>query len=94
MAGVMSHRVTLLGREFQVKSPAPPERVSEIEQFVNSRLTEVAASLAGSDVQSVASLTLLNLADEYLALREEYNKFCNEDSDKLERLIGRLESCR
>ena len=62
------HRIKVLGRELQVRSSALPEKVQDIEMFVNQKLAEVAASIKGSDPQLVAILTLMNIAEEYLSL--------------------------
>ena len=87
MAEIRSHRVTVLGREFQVKSPASPERVGEVERLVNARLADVAPMVTGGDTVTVASLALLNLAEEYLALSEERDRLCSQGSEQLSRLI-------
>ncbi len=91
MSQVRSHRVAVLGREFQVRSPAMPEKVSEIEAFVNARLAQVSAAVAGVDSQAVASLALLNLAGDYLMLVEEYELQRRDDSKRLTRLIKRMD---
>lgn len=90
MSGIWSHRVTILGREFQVKSPVPPEKVTEIEQFVNDRLYDVAAKVTDADAQAVASLAMLNLAGDYLRLLEE-SKQQMHGAERLKDLIQRVE---
>lgn len=90
MSGIWTHRVTVLGREFQVKSPVPPEKVSEIERFVNDRLYEVASRVADADAQAVASLAMLNLAGDYLTLLEE-SKQRTAGTERLKNLIRRVD---
>lgn len=90
MSGIWSHRVTILGREFQVRSPIPPEKVTEIEQFVNDRLYEVAAKVADADPQAVASLAMLNLAGDYLRLLEE-SKQQAHGAERLRNLIRQVD---
>jgi cell division protein ZapA (FtsZ GTPase activity inhibitor) len=92
MTQVRSHRVSVLGREFQVKSPDMPEKVAEIEKFVNARLAVVSAAVAGVDLQAVVSLALLNLAGDYLTLVEEYESLQRADSERLNRIINRMDS--
>ncbi len=92
MTQIRSHRVAVLGREFQVRSPALPEKVAEIEEFVNARLSAVSAAVAGVDSQAVASLALLNLAGDYLMLVEEHERQRRDHSERLNRMISRMGS--
>lgn len=64
-----SHRLSILGREIQVKSSASAESVREIETYLNERAAEVAVSLPNADQQLVSLLVLLNITESYLALR-------------------------
>ena len=91
MTQVFSHRVTIMGREFVVKSPAPPERVSEIEQFLNARLEGVARAVAVGDTQAVVSLALLNLAGEYMSLQEEWTSKEKASSERLSTLLSKMD---
>ena len=91
MTQINSHRVTILGREFQVRSQATPERVSEIEQFVKDRLETVQSALPLGDVQSVVSLALLNLAGEYLSLQEECSGRDMGIDQRLSNLISKVD---
>jgi cell division protein ZapA (FtsZ GTPase activity inhibitor) len=77
---------------FWVKSPALPEKVAEIEEFVSARLAAVSASVATVDLQSVVSLALLNLAGDYLTLVEECERLRRDDSDRLNRMINRMDA--
>lgn len=85
-----SHAVTVLGRALSVKSSAPPERVQEIESFVNSRLQEIGGALKSGDAQLVLMLALLNTAEELLEIRAAHT----EDEilgDRVRNIIGTLE---
>jgi cell division protein ZapA len=91
MTQTNSHRVIILGREFQVRSHATPERVAEIEQFVKDRLEAIQTALPLGDVQSVVSLALLNLAGEYLSLQDECSGRDIESVQRLTNLISRVD---
>jgi cell division protein ZapA len=81
----------VLGRELQVRSSASPESVQEIETFVNSKLSGVAASVTGGDSQVVAILTLMTLAEAYLSLVKEQNASRQQETERLNRLLQKFE---
>jgi len=86
------HRVKILGRELQVRSTASRERVRQIEAYVNSTLAGIGASTKSDDLQVVAILALLNLAESYLELSWEMSESGAEDNEKLSRLIHDVEA--
>ena len=86
-----SHRVRVLGRELQVRSTASPESVREIEQFVNEKLKEVAASVNTNDPQIIAILALMNIAESYLALARENDACRQQGSERISRILYELE---
>ena len=85
------HRIRVLGRELQVRSSALPEQVREIEELVNRKLAEVAASIKGSDPQLVAILTLMNIAEEYLSLVRGQETSRELEAKRLAMLLRKLE---
>jgi cell division protein ZapA len=86
-----SHRVRVLGRELQVRSMASAESVREVEAFVNEKLADVAASVNTSDSQIIAILTLMNIAESYLALARENDAYRKQGSERISRLLYKLE---
>ena len=86
-----SHRVRVLGRELQVRSMAPADSVREVETFVNGKLAEVAASVKTADPQIVAILTLMNIAESYLALAKENDAYRQQGSERISRILYELE---
>ncbi len=86
------HRISVLGRDLQVKSSALPETVQEIESFVNGKLSEVSASMVGGDTQVVAILTLMTLAEAYLSLRKEHEAAQLHGTEKIGSMIRKLDS--
>jgi len=81
----------VLGRDLQVKSTALPDAVQEIEAFVNAKVTEVAASVTGGDSQVVAILTLMTIAEAYLALAKEQENSQKQSAERVGRLIEKLD---
>ena len=86
-----SHRVRVLGRELQVRSMAPAESVREVEAFVNERLAEVAATVKTTDTQIVAILTLMNIAESYLALARENDAYRQQGCERISRILYELD---
>ena len=87
----ISHKIRVLGREIQVRSSASPDAVKEVEEFVNSRLEEVAVSLPNADQQLVMLLTLLNVAESYLALRKNEPECKAEQEALLQRIAAKID---
>lgn len=75
----------------QVRSAAPAETVQEIESFVNSKLTSVAASVTAGDLQIVAILTLMTIAEAYLSLVKEQEASRQQEAERLRRLLEKFE---
>ncbi len=86
------HRIRVLGRELQVRSAAHPETVQEIENFVNGKIAEAAASIKGGDSQVVTILTLMTMAEAYLSLQKEHERSRLHDVERANALIEKLDS--
>ena len=80
-----------MGRELQVKSLASAESVREVEAFVNEKLAEVAASVKTADSQIITILTLMNIAESYLALVRESEEHRKQGSERISKLLNKLE---
>lgn len=89
-----THRIRVLGRELQVKSTTPPERVREIEAFVNGKVAEVAGSIMGGDLQVMAILTMMNMAEAYLILVSKQEDADQLGNEKVCRLLRQIDECR
>ena len=86
-----SHRIRVLGREIQVRTRASEETVREIEAFVNAKAEEVAAQVKSVDSQAVAVLTLMNIAEAYLAQTRELAACRELNAERLPELLKRIE---
>ena len=85
---ISTHSIRVLGRELQVKSTSSPEQVAQVEALVNEKLAEASAAVSGGDIQIIAILAMMNIAEAYLALKKE----CNEERRTIrERVTGLLE---
>ena len=85
-----THLVTVLGREFSVRSSASADKVQAVESFVNARLHEIGSALKSGDAQLVLMLALLNTSEELLELRRSAERDASVDVS-VRRLLEKLE---
>lgn len=88
----MSHsvRVRVQGREYNLRSQQDPEQVEKVADFVEGQLAEIARA-GYVDSQDALALTLMNIAGQYLQLRDSAGQVDPEQEKRLERLLHRLE---
>ena len=94
-----SIRVTILGREYTLRSQGSIEQVEKVVRFVEERLAEMEA-VKSVDTRDITVLTLLNLAGQYLQLldsqeqgREQQDARLHQLVDKLERIVANDSGC-
>lgn len=89
----MSHsvRVRVQGRDYNLRSQQDPEQVQKVADFVEVQLAEIARG-GTADSQDVLALTLLNLAGQYLQLRDEGRQIGPAQEQRLGRLLQQLEN--
>lgn len=89
----MSHsvRVRVQGREYNLRSQQAPEQVQEIAAFVEKQLAEIARG-GSVDSQDHLALALLNLAGQYLQLRDSAGRIDPARERRLEQLLRKLEN--
>jgi len=85
------HRIRVLGREIQVRSNAAPESVQEVEAYIDRRIAEVSASIPTADQQLVTILTLLNIAESYLALQQGNTHGRGGFQERVDRITAKIE---
>ncbi len=90
-----STEVEILGQTYNVRGEGDPDYLKELARFVDSRMREVAASVATVDAVKIAILAALNIADEFSRYRKEREDAAGiriekteEISDRLNRIIG------
>lgn len=88
---ISTHSIRVLGRELQVKSTSSPEHVAQVEALVNEKLTEASAAISGGDSQIVSILALMNIAEAYLALKNECEEERLMNRERITGLLGRLD---
>lgn len=83
-------QVTILGQTFAVRGDASPDEIQRVAAFVNEKLREVAGGNRTADSLNTALLTLLNVAGDYLLLRDGGDAQ-QEHAGRLARLSERIE---
>ncbi len=84
-------QVTILVKTFTVRSDASADAVQKVAAFVNDKLGEVTCGQRSADSLNAALLTLLNVAGDYLQLRDGGGEAQRELATRLARLSARIE---
>lgn len=83
-------QVEILGQRYSFRSDTDPKEIEQVAAFVNSRIDEVFSSGRTADSLSAAILALMNVAGEYLQLKDGNEAV--EAEQRLEELLQKLES--
>jgi cell division protein ZapA len=83
----------VLGRELQLRSQASPDHVREVEAFVNSIIAEAAESTKGGDLQILAIVALMNLAEGHLSLSQAHEELKQQQKELALSLIEKIDKC-
>lgn len=84
-------KVTILGREFSLKSEADEERVNEAVTHVKQKIEEVQKSQT-MDIISTVILTALNIADDYFQLKNERESLVSAVEDRSRNLSNLIDA--
>ena len=82
--------VEIYGQSYNVRGEGDPDYLTELAQFVDSRMREVAAQVATVDPVKIAILAALNIADEFSRYRKERESADGIRIEKTEELSNRL----
>ena len=66
---MQQHRVTLMGREFRIRSESDEEHISAVAEYVNEKIADLSDGKSGNVSQGVLLLAALNMADEVFQAR-------------------------
>src|SRR5204862_4438549 len=89
MKNVLSDRVRvqIFGHEYEMDSGGlTPLEVQSLAQFVDERMREIADAFSLVDTQKIAVLTAINVALDYLQLREKGGSSGRDLTERLEKL--------
>jgi cell division protein ZapA len=84
--------VTIHGRHYTVRSSSSQEEVNRVAGYVNQQLAQTAKVAPTADTLHVAVLTLLNIAESYLQLKDGQGAVGPQERERLESLLLRVNS--
>ncbi len=65
-------KVDIFGHTYTLRGPAMPERLQRVAAFVDQKMHEIYDKNPQLDLQTLAVLTAINMADSYEQLLTEY----------------------
>lgn len=83
--------VEIYGQTYNVRGDGDPAYLTELAQFVDSRMRAVSSQVPSNDPMRIAILAALNIADEYMRYRNERESTRGIWMEKTEELARRLE---
>jgi len=84
-------KIEILGRPITLKSEAPPGRIESITRLVDDQIKEIRQALPAISPLEVAIMAALNLAYEYVEIKEDYQQLQREVETKSQHLIKLIE---
>lgn len=79
--------VSILGQKFLVRSESEEQYVARVAEFVNEKVMEIARKTQSIPSLNVAILAAMNIADEYLRMREKKEQTFQTVEKKIHSLI-------
>lgn len=83
--------VEIYGQTYNVRGEGDPAYLTELAQFVDSRMREIASQLSTLDPLKIAILAALNLADELHVTQQQKKAATGIWMEKAEQLANALE---
>jgi cell division protein ZapA len=83
--------VEIFGQTYKVKGDSDSKHIEDLADFVDRKMREIVESTSTVDTLKVAILASLNIADEYLRLKKEYDVLRRELKKKVEKYQDTLD---
>ena len=84
-------KVTINKKTYNIRGDVPPEYIVQLAEYVDSRMKEVSRSNLSVNVNQIAILAAINIADEFFQLREIDNDATELAERKTSDLIAMLD---
>ncbi|TNF22362.1 MAG: cell division protein ZapA [Deltaproteobacteria bacterium] len=85
-----AHEITLMGREFRIRSDDDPAHVQALADYVNAKIDELSGGQGHVASQQVLLMTTLNLADELFKIRAEHERLTERIRSTSRTLLNRI----
>jgi len=84
--------VVFFGQEYTLTTSAPQEEVEEIVRLVHSQFSRLTNTSSSFLSEKIAVLTCLNMAGDFVRLKQEFEEYKKSQSDNVANLTKRIES--
>ena len=84
-------QVQIFGQVYHLRGSEDPEYARRVARLVDDRMNTIADQMATVDSFRVAVLAALHIADEYLRLKEQHDRYKNQVADKSDHLVSLLD---
>ena len=84
------HEITVMGREFRIRSESGREHLEAVARFVDERIQQVSTGQRHVAVQNLLLLTAMNLADELFRMREREDRLRDSIRQSSQALLARM----
>ena len=85
-----AHEITLMGREFRIRTEDDPEHVQALAEYVNSKIEALTGGMGNVASQQVLLMASLNLADELFKIRAEHERLTERIRATSRTLLSRI----
>ena len=75
-------KVSILGREYIITTKEDRARTEQVAEFLNRYCEQVGQRLSSRSSINIITLAALHIANDYLKIKEEYNKLVKKIENK------------
>jgi cell division protein ZapA len=86
--------IRVLGQECSVLSDSGDEHVANVVKYVNETVEDIEKSFSSINHLNIAILTALNIADEYIKLKNVEKNMSSQLESRSEKLINLINELR
>ncbi len=84
-------KVTIKGQVYTIEGDASGDYIARVADYVNTKMDDIAKSVANASPLHIAILAALNIADELFQMRESEHMVTDEMIEKTNMLISMLD---
>jgi cell division protein ZapA len=84
-------QVQIFGQVYHLRGSEDPEHARRVAQLVDARMNQIADQMATADSFRVAVLAALHIADEFLRLQQQHERFKTQVAARSDRLVSLLD---